>query len=555
MSGRHGGVDPRWLEAVLDTLREAVMVFDRDGRVEWCNARAAAALGMRPEELLGRRIGSGPFEVVDAAGTPIPRSELPAAVCLREERPVVGHRCGVVHAGGSTIWLEVDCYPLQRDGETVGVVASMVDITARVAAERELAQRRVFEDLITRLSSEFVALDPGEVDDAIDDGLAEVGTALDADRAYVFLRDPTSGVFDEHFEWTAPGIRGFLDVRRGVDRRTMPVLLDHLERLEAFVVEDVSALPPEARREQRIFASQDIQAVLCVPMVSGTELTGFIGIDSVRSARAWSEDTIRLLRVIGEIFSHSIRRQRDAERTADVLRRLRRANEELEALNRELLRATAAKDEFLSIASHELRGPIGTILGFVETLERRGTALGEDQQRIYLAAIRRQAERLIHLVEDLLESSRLDVGAVRVEPQTEPAGALIQRILAESGIEDVAVSGAVGTPVHADPEHVRRILVNLISNARKYGAPPVEITVGTEDQFVTIAVRDHGPGVPEEFRPHLFERFTRARHGRDVEGTGLGLAIVRDLAVLNGGGVRYEPADPGARFVVSLPKG
>jgi signal transduction histidine kinase len=107
----------------------------------------------------------------------------------------------------------------------------------------------------------------------------------------------------------------------------------------------------------------------------------------------------------------------------------------------------------------------------------------------------------------------------------------------------------------ADPGHVDEIVVNLVENADKYGAPPITVDARRRDDVVELKVCDHGPGVPAEFVPQLFERYSRADATlRHRSGSGLGLYLVDKLARASGGNVRYEPNDPhGACFIVTLP--
>ncbi|HMC70970.1 MAG TPA: ATP-binding protein, partial [Mycobacteriales bacterium] len=122
----------------------------------------------------------------------------------------------------------------------------------------------------------------------------------------------------------------------------------------------------------------------------------------------------------------------------------------------------------------------------------------------------------------------------------------------------LSVNGAVAAVVVADDEHLRRVLINLLDNAVKYGAEPVTIEVVENDGTVRVAVRDSGDGVPDEFRPRLFEKFAQASSGskRKATGTGLGLSIVRGLVDAMAGDVWYEPptGERSGGFVVQLPR-
>ncbi|MGH2678216.1 MAG: sensor histidine kinase, partial [Actinomycetota bacterium] len=108
-----------------------------------------------------------------------------------------------------------------------------------------------------------------------------------------------------------------------------------------------------------------------------------------------------------------------------------------------------------------------------------------------------------------------------------------------------------GLRVRVDPDHLEQILMNYVSNAMRYGRPPVRIDAGRRDRFVEIVVADSGSGVPPAFVPRLFEEFAQA--GRSGTGTGLGLSIVLGLARAQGGDAWYEAGEPGARFCVRLP--
>ena len=109
---------------------------------------------------------------------------------------------------------------------------------------------------------------------------------------------------------------------------------------------------------------------------------------------------------------------------------------------------------------------------------------------------------------------------------------------------------------YADAVHVRQVVANLLSNARRYGEGPLELEAVAVDGHVEITLRDHGEGVPEDFVPHLFDRFARASSGiaTTVGGTGFGLYIVQRLALANDGAVSYAPVEPhGAAFTVTFP--
>jgi signal transduction histidine kinase len=189
-------------------------------------------------------------------------------------------------------------------------------------------------------------------------------------------------------------------------------------------------------------------------------------------------------------------------------------------------------------------------------LEQRGEMLDPEVRADLAGRIRRQAERLRTLVDDLLTTSALDAGRFPVHPEPLRLAPLLADALAglpESETATLCLDEDLW--VVADPDRVEQIVANLLSNALRYGAPPVEVAARPEGDWVWLEVKDHGEGVPASFEPLLFERFTRGPGSaeRSSQGTGLGLAIVAKLAELHGGQVAYRRDGDATVFAVSLP--
>lgn len=216
--------------------------------------------------------------------------------------------------------------------------------------------------------------------------------------------------------------------------------------------------------------------------------------------------------------------------------------------------------DFVSMTSHEFRTPLTAITGFARTLLAQWDATTDEVKKRQLEVILRQGTRMARLTTDLLSITRLDADAV--EPFTEHvdiAAAVDEAvmILDETLYDiDVDVSGVEEVTSSVDVDHLQEILVNLISNAAKYGRPPIELAARRVGDDIVITVRDHGDGVPAELESRLFGRFERAseQQNRRGDGTGLGLAIVAGLVERNKGTVTYGRAEGGgAVFTVVLP--
>lgn len=223
----------------------------------------------------------------------------------------------------------------------------------------------------------------------------------------------------------------------------------------------------------------------------------------------------------------------------------------------ELERLDDVKNQFLSIASHELRTPIAVVHGIASTLHLRGNQLTRQQLGELRRTLFTQTARLASLTEQLLDLSRLDADAYAIHPERfrprERIEELVYRIAPERA-RDVSVAVEPELEVVTDPHGFERVVANLITNALRYGAPPVKVH-SEPNELVEVVVEDRGPGVPSEFVPHLFDRFAQPDGQAKGQGAGLGLAIAKSFAEALGGDLRYEPAKPrGARFRFAFPR-
>ena len=210
-----------------------------------------------------------------------------------------------------------------------------------------------------------------------------------------------------------------------------------------------------------------------------------------------------------------------------------------------------ALTNFVALAAHELRAPATVVHGIAATMRARPDELAGPNGRTLVDLLHVQSERLVRLVEQLLDLSRLDGGGVVIQRQRvslrERMEQLVETVAGERA-GDVAVVVAPELDADVDPHALDRIVGNLVTNALRHGAAPVRIAAEQVDGDLRLVVDDHGPGVPAELRDDLFERFSR--HG---DGTGLGLAIADSYARAHGGVILYEPRSPGARFRLVLP--
>lgn len=234
---------------------------------------------------------------------------------------------------------------------------------------------------------------------------------------------------------------------------------------------------------------------------------------------------------------------------------LQDARAELDSVQRQM----RLQDDFVSTISHELRTPLGFIKGYSTSLLRSDTTWDEETQKEFLTIIDEEADRLTRLIEDMLESARLQSKTLQFK---------FAPIRLDALIRDVAMRAATHHPtlqieyrlealpsVHGDSVRLSQVFENLFSNAIKY-APNSKIIIATKalEKSVLISFADQGEGIPEDYLPFLFERFYRVPGERTVTGTGLGLYICKQIIMAHHGKIWVESElDVGTTFFIELP--
>jgi signal transduction histidine kinase len=213
--------------------------------------------------------------------------------------------------------------------------------------------------------------------------------------------------------------------------------------------------------------------------------------------------------------------------------------------------------EFISNAAHELRTPLTALTGFTAMLARERKQMSEKEINASLDAMVRQGDRARDLVSNLLDMAQIEHGAMQFTPETFDVADVVHDSVESAPTpagHHVEIHVPSGVRVRTDRARLEQILVNLIANAYRYGGTTIDIAAEVDNAGrVVVKVADDGNGVSAELVPKLFDPFARdvASTG---SGSGLGLAICRQLVTALGGSITYEPADSGARFVVTLPE-
>lgn len=234
---------------------------------------------------------------------------------------------------------------------------------------------------------------------------------------------------------------------------------------------------------------------------------------------------------------------------------LEEARAELDSVQRQM----RLQDDFVSTISHELRTPLGFIKGYSTSLLRQDTTWDDETQREFLTIIDEEADRLTKLIEDMLESARLQSKTLQFKFSPIRLDALLRdvatRVKTHHPNLEVEFHLESLQPVLGDGVRLSQVFENLFSNAIKY-APKSKVTIVTRnlEKKVLVSFADQGEGISEDFLPFLFERFYRVPGERTVTGTGLGLYICKQIVMAHHGKIWVESVlDAGTTFFIELP--
>ena len=228
--------------------------------------------------------------------------------------------------------------------------------------------------------------------------------------------------------------------------------------------------------------------------------------------------------------------------------------------------ASRLKDEFLAVLSHELRTPLNTVLGYVRMLRLEDQQMTDELRARALDAVERNADALSHLVNDILDTSRIVTGKLRLTmTQCAIEGVIREAIetirpTAEAKGISLEVTIAPGLIVTADADRLQQVLWNLLSNAVKFTPSGGRVALRAERVHggVSVSVEDNGIGIAAADLPYVFQRFWQAQTGasREFSGLGIGLALARHLVELHGGAISVVSGGPGrgSVFTVALPQ-
>ena len=466
---------------------------------------------------------------------------------------------------------------LPLHGGTSSVTAVM--IISQDVSEHVLLQRQAEKSLDLLVEAVMDTQDIRDTDEALRRIAALLPQLDSVDNSIAFRIDEQTGRLrpialfgssqQSYEEWSAE--LSAIELSTEYALNSSPAYLQAL-RLKNPLLIDFTSLPVKSR-------PRNLCAAIYAPVLLNGQVFGLLGVERHRPLGdadtyfpQWSVD---LLKALARLVSMTI------EKTS-LLNSSARQQEEIEVVRRLLNQ----KEEFLSLTAHELKNPLTAIRGQAQIIQRRiKRSLHPDPETNHelmqgLKSIEHQTQKIVHMINALMDVSRLDLDRLELELQEIDVIQLVKRTLEDYlpiaqdhelrlfvnehavpiGADDKAISQEP-LKIMGDEERLEQVLVNLISNAVKYsprGGPVTVSLYSTDDGAIEIAVKDQGIGIPPEEQAHLTERFFRAQnaHNVDAKGLGLGLYLVNALIVKHGGFLTITSEgvpDKGSTFTVKLP--
>jgi signal transduction histidine kinase/PAS domain-containing protein len=541
----------RRTEAMIAGMSDGVMLVDGEGKVAFVNRAGQQLLGSHG---VGTPIfrHAEVYRLRNAEGGEIDAKELPASQALATGRAVEDKTLMIARPERS-IAIAMSATPLHDGGRTSGVVVTFRDVTERRELEERTQAQAERAQILADAGAFFSSnIDPVWVTQAIAERTAEVlgdwsavilksGTSKEMQVASIHHRDMASLGLAWSYIYRQP-----LTIGEGIIGQ---VVSTGYPSLMTNVGSAAMGVSPQANvTSYHVPAAQQLASLLILPLRTRREILGALVIAANDPERRMTDDKLPLAEVL-------------AERAALAIENAKLYTEQVDA-RRKVEDLSRLKDEFLSIASHELRTPVTSIKGYTQlakTLIRENDLATSEE---YLEIALDQIDRMSRLILELLDVSRIETGRLEIRRETIVWPTFVRDVVHRhhTAVSDRRFHVNVpdgGTVVNGDRDRLEQVLGNLLENAVKYSPEGSEISIDVDersDQIVT-SVCDRGIGIPSDELSQVFERFHRGRQvsSTNYGGLGLGLYITKQIVERHGGTIWVESTEGlGTSFHFSL---
>ena len=427
--------------------------------------------------------------------------------------------------------------------------------TMRAALGREEREKENVRTRLSELSALFqvsTALNLQlRLDAILEIIVRRVVATLRAQQASIMIYNPESGVLETRATY---GLES--EYAKNAKKRMGEGIAGWVaERLESI---QLDGNDPHQTFGQHMKSNRNITSALSLPLRVGERCVGVLNVNRINHPEVFQGHHREMLQLFSEHVGAVIDR-------AEVMDRMGSRTRQLEADNLKLAETNRMKDVFLSTASHELKTPLTSVIAYAELLDDNEKQLDRNQRGEFLRRLRAEATRLLALIDEILDLSRIESGKltlhrvpISVNEVSRAASETSRSLGRRRGIEIDEIYDTSLPPLPIDEVKMRQVFVNLLVNAIKFSPDNSRIVIqtGRDGEHVRVEVRDKGAGIHPDDTPHIFELFGQGVHGQDrnAGGLGIGLHLVKRISELHGGhvGVNSTPGE-GSAFWVRLP--
>jgi signal transduction histidine kinase len=388
-----------------------------------------------------------------------------------------------------------------------------------------------------------------QLEDILEIVVRRVVSTLQAQQASIMILDPATGVLETRASY---GLES--EFARNARKKLG-------EGVAGWVAERREAVQLDAGGGMGAFQSQhktnrNITSALSLPLLVGERCVGVLNVNRINHPETFQDHHLEVLQLFAGHVGSVIER-------AGVMDRLGSRARDLEAVNLKLSEVSRLKDVFLSTASHELKTPLTSVIGYAELLDDNDERMTREQRGEFLRRLRAEAGRLLSLIEDILDLARIESGKLSLRCVSMSVNEVVHaavettRLLARKhGVELVEQLDPLLPHAALDEVKLRQAVVNLLVNAVKFSPERGKVVIETQrdGDFLRIQVADQGKGIAPDESAHIFELFGQGEHGARAGGLGIGLHLVKRLAELHGGHVGVNSrVGEGSTFWLRLP--
>lgn len=297
---------------LIENMSEIIYTLDKTAKISYVSHSIEPILGYKPEELINKTFAeSSIIHPDDLAGRFENFSKVMAGGKVTSDYRFIGK-------AGQVVWVKTSARPIFVDGQVTGLQGVLIDITERKQAEEALARRLAFEEMLVRVSSNFVSLPPELIDDGINFALKSVGEYFEVDRSYLYRFSEGGKTYSNTHLWCKEGIEGYYKKNQDFPVNLTPWWVGELKSGRLINIADVIQMPAEAALDQADFLSEQIKSIFTMPLTLEGKVFGCFGFDTVNEQRNWTAEQVDLLQIVAELITGAIARH-DADRQIRVL--------------------------------------------------------------------------------------------------------------------------------------------------------------------------------------------------------------------------------------------